>query len=43
MSRSMSTDDTDESREEKIAFLVKKWGIPREEAERLLDDGAGEP
>lgn len=39
----MATDDgAAESREEKIAFLSRKWAIPRDEAERLLDD-AGEP
>lgn len=40
MSSTMSDhgDDAEESREEKIAFLVEKWGIPRDEAERLLEN-----
>lgn len=40
----MSTDDGAESnREKRIAFLARKWGIPRDEAERLLDDEGPDP
>lgn len=35
----MTDDDEDlDAYEEKVQHLVKKWGIPRDEAERLLEN-----
>ena len=39
---STADDGAESNREKRIAFLARKWGIPRDEAERLLD-GAGDP
>jgi hypothetical protein len=39
---STADDGAESNREKRVAFLARKWGIPRDEAERLLDD-AGDP
>lgn len=37
----MSDDELTDEEEEKIQFLTQKWGIPRDEARRLLEDDDG--
>ena len=39
---STADDGAKSNREKQVAFLARKWGIPRDEAEPLLND-AGDP
>jgi hypothetical protein len=36
---STADDGAESNREKRVTFLARKWGIPRDEAERLLNDG----